>query len=547
MVRQLQLCSILLIITLQSFSQDLGNWMDSARTIQNSKPDSAYQLANKAYELAEENEDYQKQAEILLLKGDILYNQGAFASALEYYLFAQKYFQENEDELGVANVKLKVGRIKYYIKQEQTALDELQQALAVFQKHQLDTRIAETYGEIGHLYEKGGELDSAYFYQKQALLIYQTTHNQPGIAHILENLGSIWEDREYYDSAGVYFLGASKLNKRLNNQVELVSNLNNIGDVFRKTKQFDSALVYTLQALHLAQQLDLDYQTSSALRDLGKVYQDMGDYPRAMEYKEKSRELFEEIYSAESSRQLALMQTLYELQRKNAEIAALEAQRENDALKKMAAFGLTALLAVLTIVIVSRQRMKMRKNNQINEQQKQLYESQLENSKLEEERLKIELEHKQLQEEHFNLEFQMQQRSLAARMLQLIEKNKLLEEVKNGIQEVGKALSDKDQKKLNKLAKRIDSNFRHDKEWEEFRKSFEQVHKEFFDKLKQINPDLTSNDLRICALIKINLRSKEIAELLGISIDSLRVARYRLRKKLTLDRDQNLRQFILSV
>lgn len=528
-------------------SQTVEGLIDSARVIQNSKPDSAYQIANRAYFLATEQEDDQSKSEINLLKGDILYSQGAFASALEYYLQAQKIAEENQNDIQVASVRLKIGRIKYYIKQQGSALEEFIYALHIFQENKLNELEAETYGELGNYYEKQENLDSAYYYQNQALQIYQTTDNALGKANILENLGSIWEDLEEYDSAFVYFNEAYQLNKKLNNQVELVSNLNNLGDVFRKTSRYDSAQYYSRKALNLAQSLDLDYQTSSALRDLGKIYQDQGDFEKAIEYKEEGRRLFEEIYSAESTRQLALMQTLYELQRKNAEINALEAQRENDAIKKTAAFILAALLTILAVVFLSRQRMKMRKNNQINEQQQQLIKSQLDNSKLEEERLKIELEHKKLQEDHLNLEYQMQQRSLAAHMLQLIEKNKLLEEVKQGIQDVGKDLDDQAQKKLNKVAKRIDSNFRHDKEWEEFRKSFESVHKEFFEKLKQINPDLTSNDLRICALIKINLRSNEIADLLGISIDSLRVARYRLRKKLTLGREDNLRNFILSL
>ena len=73
------------------------------------------------------------------------------------------------------------------------------------------------------------------------------------------------------------------------------------------------------------------------------------------------------------------------------------------------------------------------------------------------------------------------------------------------------------------------------------------LNENFYDRLQQKAPDLSSADLKICALIKLNFSGKEMAHLLGISLGSVHVARHRLRKKMDLERDVNLTNFINSI
>lgn len=92
----------------------------------------------------------------------------------------------------------------------------------------------------------------------------------------------------------------------------------------------------------------------------------------------------------------------------------------------------------------------------------------------------------------------------------------------------------------------IDYSFNLDKDWEEFKLYFEDVHKDFFGQLKEQYPSLSPNELRLCALLKLNLSVKEMASLMGISPESVKMARHRLRKKLGLTSDQNLVEFMLG-
>ncbi|GHN01096.1 hypothetical protein WSM22_25850 [Cytophagales bacterium WSM2-2] len=93
----------------------------------------------------------------------------------------------------------------------------------------------------------------------------------------------------------------------------------------------------------------------------------------------------------------------------------------------------------------------------------------------------------------------------------------------------------------------IEQNFVQDKDWDDFRQIFEQVHQDFFQRLQRNSQDLTPSDLRLASLIRLNIPSKDIAVVLGISPDSLRIARYRLRKKLGMTQGDSLSHFIGSL
>lgn len=84
-------------------------------------------------------------------------------------------------------------------------------------------------------------------------------------------------------------------------------------------------------------------------------------------------------------------------------------------------------------------------------------------------------------------------------------------------------------------------------DWKMFLIKFEEKHTGFFKKMKALYPQLTNNDLRLCACLKLNLETKEIASLMNLSIRAVENSRYRLRKKLNIQPSQNLNEFFLEI
>jgi DNA-binding CsgD family transcriptional regulator len=135
-------------------------------------------------------------------------------------------------------------------------------------------------------------------------------------------------------------------------------------------------------------------------------------------------------------------------------------------------------------------------------------------------------------------------KELTTYALHMAQKNSMLEELRQCIHELG--LTQKESApKYKRLTRLIDYSFTLDKDWEEFKLYFERVHQDFFGRLKEQYPSLSANELRLCALLKLNLSVKEMASLMGISPESVKMARHRLRKKLGLSSDQNLAEFML--
>lgn len=146
-------------------------------------------------------------------------------------------------------------------------------------------------------------------------------------------------------------------------------------------------------------------------------------------------------------------------------------------------------------------------------------------------------EQKKLKELQLRNDLEFKESQLSAMTLQMLQKNELMQELKENVDQDGN----------NSISKIITKGLNHDKEWSDFNTSFESLNKNFYTRLKQEYPEISPNDLKICALIKLNLSIKEMAGILNVSPDSVKTARYRLRKKLQLNTEDNLTDFILKL
>ena len=149
----------------------------------------------------------------------------------------------------------------------------------------------------------------------------------------------------------------------------------------------------------------------------------------------------------------------------------------------------------------------------------------------------IKIKNEQLQQE-----FKSKSNELAASTLSIIRKNELLTRVKEEL------MTNSENKEFAKpLVDIIDKNLKKNDDWELFKEAFNNADRKFMKKLKKAHPKLTPNDIRLCAYLRLNLSSKEIAPLLNISPRSVEIKRYRLRKKMNLSHDDNLVNYILKL
>lgn len=251
-----------------------------------------------------------------------------------------------------------------------------------------------------------------------------------------------------------------------------------------------------------------------------------GKFLEVSQLQDEQIQIKDHYYSLEREQIAKNLEVQFEVAEKDRKLELISKEKEVSRLTNSLLFSLVLLLVIVFSFLYFFLK-------RINKRDKQLL-------KTKEELFAVLEEQKKLKEQQFENDIEHKESQLSAITLQMLQKNELLEEIKSIIHKK----EDTTEKQLSKV---IHNHFTQDNNWNDFDKYFESVNKNFYNKLKQKYPDISSNDLKICALIKLNLSIKEMASILNISPDSVKTARYRLRKKLQLTTEDNLTEFILSV
>ena len=161
-------------------------------------------------------------------------------------------------------------------------------------------------------------------------------------------------------------------------------------------------------------------------------------------------------------------------------------------------------------------------------------------------KLKLKEENLLLEKKKLNQDLDYKKKELVSNMMYLMEKNEFITTISKKLIEL-KPDAKRDNKDLiqqiiNEI--RVNSST---KMWEEFEMRFKEVHKDFYNELHKTHPDLTLNEVKICAFLKLNMSTKEISAITHQSVKSINMARFRLRKKLHINRDENLIVYLNSL
>ena len=159
--------------------------------------------------------------------------------------------------------------------------------------------------------------------------------------------------------------------------------------------------------------------------------------------------------------------------------------------------------------------------------------------------LRQRLKRNKLEKEKVANELAFKRKELTTHALHLAKKNEVLEGLKQKAEEL--KANEASNKGYQHLIRTINFDLQDDNNWDNFARYFEEVHKDFNSNVKSKYPEVTSNELRLMALLKMNLSSKEIANILNISPEGIKKARYRLRKKLDITTEDSLQDLVLSL
>ena len=356
--------------------------------------------------------------------------------------------------------------------------------------------------------------------------IKQDVGNLGNIADAEGNLGATYLESKDWQKSYFHLQKSIQANKELGQDISLSYNYFSLGRYFGFQNNSDSTIFYLSKSLEMARESKVSNIEEQALMELFQFYDKQGQYKKALSYHKQYFEHINKTKGLETEKAIAALETKYETEKKEREIERLELQSIVDASKNNTLrIGLIGSFLVFGLFVFG--LLYRRKNEQ------KLYA------------LKQKMHEQEKKELDKELSFKTKQ--LTSHALHMVQKNKVLQELKQGISEISKSSDTTNKKALRALIRRIDFNIRSDEDWNTFKLYFEQTNQNFYENLARINNELTSTELKLCSLIKLNMNIKETASVLNIEPTSVKTARHRLRKKLNLQQGQDLTSFIRQV
>ncbi|MEL7220733.1 MAG: transcriptional regulator, partial [Bacteroidota bacterium] len=493
-----------------------------------SDPGLSIKNGSQALEIAKVIDYLQGEAYANRVIGVAHWAQGNLELSFRYLIAARQEYRELEDSLGIANSSLNLGMA--YADQQNYDLAErnYQNALGIFKRKAAQSRIATTYTKIADLLTLQQRYTPAFDYLNQALLIHRETGFLYGIAEANRKLAQLAAAQQEWDDAISYFLLAVEVGKQRNDQVGLAENYLGIGQAYLNKQENALAENYLKRAQSIAEKFKLQRVRRDVYSAFKTLESKRGNYQQALLFADLYLNVRDSLFNREKSNLIASMEARRSFEAQEEKL--LLAQKNLDILVQENKISrLTKWLLVLSLlaVISIAYAMLARKNTIIASKG-----ADLQRAKQERKDLQGVLKSKEQELTSYTLNF--------------VQKNEGISELKRLTETLAKELGPEHKLKLRTISKKLSSLLRVDDDWADFRRHFESVHPDLMTKLGEDFPGLTRNEFRLIALLRLNLSTKETSTILGISPDSVKTARYRLRKKIGLDTQDDLFEFLLQ-
>lgn len=459
--------------------------------------------------------------------------QGNLTEAIDLYNRALNIYRKNGKKKEIADVLVGLGLIHRELKNYMTSIKYFKESLKINESINNMRGIGSLYNNLGVVYLdiKNDSLAEVYFLKSEEISskLGDNVSNygvQINLAVIYKRNGEIQKSIIFYEKALRYFEA-----KKNHENMAIIQN--NLGYLYQKTGNDANAIGYFRKALINGKLADMLKVQKNAHKGLSNSLRNVGQFEEALEHFTRYASIQDSIVQTELIEKVAKYQELYESEKRIKEIKELKhsvyvknTQAYTDRMYRNWLVVLAVLLIVLVLITIN--RFKLRKKVLL--QRARLIEDEKE-----EFRLKSALVEK---------EIEIKNRELSTLSINAMNKNEMLHTLSEKLTNLKFKTQEEIEQSVFELEQQIKRSFNLDKDWETFQRHFTNVHPDFFSQLKSKFPKLSSNDLRICAYMKMNLSTKEISTLMHIAPKSTRMNKYRLKKKLNLSDGEDLQEFI---
>ncbi len=466
--------------------------------------------------------------------------QGDTNNALKYLIKSNKEFTRINKKEGIGNTVLNIGMVYADLREYDKALQNYNLAIDYFTALNLTSRIATTFTKIGTVYIEKGLWDDAHIYINDAIELHNQNNFTYGIAEAHNRLGILYTEKKEFAQAKYHIERSIATGRQVDDKDGMTANLIQYGKLLRLENNVEAANIHLELGLKRAKVSNLKKYELLAYEELKELRKQQNDYVGALSFYDQYIALKDSVFNTEKSKQIAYLEFENELEKQNQELLFLKEKEKSDALIKWSLLLGICILITSGFFLLKTFRQRSTKNRELLEKSNELLQAKADQAKQT-------AENASLKQQELKQQLMYKNKELTSYAINFVQKNELLQQLHHLVAQAKKATPKEKEKLINELQKTIKLNLNIDKDWEDFKIFFEEVHVGFYSKLKEKHTDLSANDLKVCSLTRLNLNIKETASILGISPESAKTARYRLRKKLELSPDQEIFSYLLEL
>jgi tetratricopeptide (TPR) repeat protein/DNA-binding CsgD family transcriptional regulator len=456
--------------------------------------DSALYFAKKAYALSKKNGDYEL-GRLAMAVGYSYNFAGDYEKSISYFTEAYEIAKELNYEGIYAVILNNIGMNLFYIKDFTRAEHYFNDALKVAINY--DGKYM-SYFYLAQIKAAQADHDEALHYYGLALELSKTEQIAQDEAAVYSGLGDLYYTKEDYKTGIAYYENALSLFDSTLTYYQITS-YSGIAEGYLQTGEYEKALLNCLLTDSLADAAGYTFELAENKKLLSEVYEKLGFKDLALAHYKKYTSLNDSLMTVENNKQIGYLHVEFETKQKELQLEIME---QDVKLKNRMLLSYISISCLIFLALAF-----------------WLKNSQSSNRKLELERQKV-------------------IRQLTEKTTKMVQTMGFLEKMKSNIHELNTAQAS-NKNEFNTLIREIDS-FENQNVWNEFEHYFTEVHPAFFTLLKQRYPDLTINELRLCAMLKLAMSTKEIAIISGKTPKSIDVMRTRIRNKMGLDRQDSI-------
>ncbi len=451
---------------------------------------------------------------------------GNYKKSLDYSLQSLMLFESKKDSSEIASTKINISNLYAYMKKYRLAKNYLNEAAKIFHAQNNSYDLANLYNNYGSTYMETKNYDSAYYMFKLAQKLFRKTKSRDGEAVVLQNIGLLQSYRKNYSAAIQNLQTAADMFKQADRNNDLADVYADLGEVYMQTDRPVESEKYLKKAELLAKKINNNRIRAKVYQLFYRLYEKTGNYKPAFEYHKKYTDLKDSIESKEVKTHIAGLEMQYQNVKKQKEIEHLQSQKKIQEIQNrnllLVSLGLITLI-LLGGFFIYQHRKKEITINRLNR----------EKSLLKEKQLTLDLEHSR--------------KRLAAQILNIIHRNNLLKNYLQVLEDINSSDEKSVVHQVQMLKKDMQKTLKAKKDWDNFEEYFIKSDPGFIDQLKTEYPKLTNQEIRLASLIRIGMTNREISSVLNVNIQSIKNSLYRMKKKLQLDADISLREFLSSL